>query len=271
MQTTVGPRIGAVREHFAALTEPAGFVPERATDTDGARTALFRDGAVIIEGVSPTGDALVRVAADVLGERLRRVYPVRTKTAEQADPLPLHRDGVSVAFHTRAGVLQWRDPDEDIVLVMCIQPAARGGESVVLDAYRLVDRIADDPTLNELARMLRSVELDPYGRNPGLSERGAHDVPRAARLVEHTRTGRRIVTASAYTSPLPRDPERDEHERHLEQWADVLATATAHAPRFLLRGGEVLVMDNYRMLHGHDAFVGRRTMSVLNVLSADAS
>jgi gamma-butyrobetaine dioxygenase len=50
----------------------------------------------------------------------------------------------------------------------------------------------------------------------------------------------------------------------------VLTAAAAAAPRFRLETGELLVVDNYRMLHGRDGFRGRREMCILTVLSSDA-
>lgn len=94
--------------------------------------------------------------------------------------------------------------------------------------------------------------------------------PLVRRLVEYTRAGRRVVRASYYAQPVPREPRWDAHERLLGEYADVLATAQERAPRFRLDTGEVLVLDNYRFLHGRDAFRGERRAYVLTVRSRDA-
>lgn len=72
--------------------------------------------------------------------------------------------------------------------------------------------------------------------------------------------GRRIVRASWYTQPLLRDPLWDEHERMLQNYADVWTTLTASAPRFSLGTGEILFIDNYRCFHGVDAWDTRRVI-----------
>lgn len=42
----------------------------------------------------------------------------------------------------------------------------------------------------------------------------------------------------------------------LERWHDITEEAAAEAPRFLLRPGELLCLDNYRILHGREAYEG---------------
>lgn len=36
----------------------------------------------------------------------------------------------------------------------------------------------------------------------------------------------------------------------LRRWEDTIDTAAALAPRFAVRAGDVVVIDNYRMMHG---------------------
>jgi gamma-butyrobetaine dioxygenase len=78
------------------------------------------------------------------------------------------------------------------------------------------------------------------------------------------------IPASSSAAPAPQEPQAAEHARLLQSYADVLTAAAAAAPRFRLESGELLVVDNYRMLHGRDGFRGRREMSILSVLSSDA-
>ena len=90
------------------------------------------------------------------------------------------------------------------------------------------------------------------------------------RFVEHTRGGRLVVRASSTAEPAPQEPQADEHRAMLRTYADVLSAAAAAAPRFRLETGEILVVDNYRMMHGRDGFRGRRSLCVLTVQSAEA-
>ena len=40
----------------------------------------------------------------------------------------------------------------------------------------------------------------------------------------------------------------------IEAWQAAIAVAGATAPRFMLRPGDVAVIDNYRMLHGREPY-----------------
>lgn len=56
----------------------------------------------------------------------------------------------------------------------------------------------------------------------------------------------------------------------LPAYADVPATAVAGTPRFRVAAGEILVVDNDRMMHGRNGFRGRRALCGLTVPSAEA-
>ncbi|GAA4694508.1 hypothetical protein GCM10023215_35160 [Pseudonocardia yuanmonensis] len=91
------------------------------------------------------------------------------------------------------------------------------------------------------------------------------------RLVEYTRAGRRVVRASDYAAPVPREPQWDRHLGLIERYADVLATAMEVAPRFRLDAGDLFVLDNYRFLHGRDGYEGERVLHVLTVRTTEAA
>ena len=40
----------------------------------------------------------------------------------------------------------------------------------------------------------------------------------------------------------------------IDAWRDAIATAGDAAPRFKLHAGDVVVVDNYRMMHGREAY-----------------
>lgn len=234
-------------------------------DVAQARTLLTRAGAVVLTGWPVEPDSVVLAAATVLGSRLREIEQVRERTTVDGPDLSAHRDGAHVVVEVHGRRTQLRMPEPDVVLVLCVSPARAGGQSYVVDGYRLVDRLrAARP---ELHAFLTTVDVDVTSGIEGSSYRP----PQACRLVEWTRGGRRVVRTPQSAVPVPRDPDADRHRQLIEAYRDVVAAAAAPQGRdTALRAGEVLVLDNYRCLHGVRAHQGPRTMQVGRARSADA-
>ncbi|MEO3753306.1 TauD/TfdA family dioxygenase [Streptomyces sp. B6B3] len=248
-----------------------GIVPARVEATDAAdaaraRALLDRDGAVLLAGLAPTADALVVAAALALGDRLRRLFPVRRRTSRDADPVHLHADSFDLTVDVGGVPTRRRDPDEDHVLVQCVRPSDSGGASFVADAYRFVDECAAaDP---ELWTFLTTADVDLYGAWAGL--RGLPATPRVGRHVEYTRTGRRIVRRTDGAVPLHRDPEADHVRAMLARLDERVRETERTLPRFAVAPGEILLLDNYRCWHGRDGHPGDREVRILTLRSADA-
>ncbi len=259
---TPGTPAGPLPEDLLGQT---GLLPERCTDSRAAEL-VERNGAAILTGRPGDPRDLVLAAADLLGVRLRTVFPVRHKTEEDAGPLPLHSDGANVVVDVHGRTVRLRDPDEDYLFQLCQAPAPSGGDSVLVDGYRLLERLRTGAP--ELHAFLTTADVDFFG--PNVTARGVPPTPAVRRFVEHTRSGRLIVRASTGAAPAPQEPDAAAHGRMLRSYADVLTAAAAAAPRFRLEASEILVVDNYRVLHGRDAFRGRRSMCILTVLSSDA-
>ncbi|WP_300007842.1 TauD/TfdA family dioxygenase [Pseudonocardia sp.] len=261
-----GRRRGTVAPELKELLAPLGVIPARVDDAD-ARAVLARDGSVILSRRGDDPEALVTAAAQLLGGRLRELFGIRIQHGVDADTLTLHSDGATVSVDVHGRTVRLRDPDEDYLFMLCTRPAARGGDSVLIDGYGLVEAMRT--ARPELHEFLTTCDVDFFG---GWTTR-PHSVPLTPLvrgLVEHTRRGRRAVRASDYAMPVPRAPRWDAHLAHLDDYADVLATAQDCAARFRLDAGELLVLDNYRFLHGRDAFAGERTMHVMTVRTTDA-
>jgi gamma-butyrobetaine dioxygenase len=134
-------------------------------------------------------------------------------------------------FHTDSQLFRGTPPG--VQLMFCEARAARGGETLLLDAFALAAAIErSDPELFELLfdeeRRIPFVFGDVLG--PTLCLRG----------------GALVFTHSP-------QPPRD-------RVATRLASALAAAPpiRFAIEPGELSVVDNHRMLHGRTAFEGER-------------
>ncbi len=252
----------------AADGADTGIVPERTSEWSVAAEILRRDGAAIVEGCPTEPASLVHAAARLLGTDLRRVEPVRRAEGDGDGVLGPHTDGATVTYRTRSGAMSWRVPDDDVLLQLCAVPAPEGGHSVLLDGYALVDEV--QVTRPALGAFLTDVDLDYLGGYDG-RQRGANEHPFVGRTVEHTRAGRRIVTVSDLATPLPRHPDRDTQAAQLDEWLDVVGAAFAAAPRFLLGEGDLLCVDNYRVVHGRDAYRGQRLLHVMTARSAHAA
>jgi gamma-butyrobetaine dioxygenase len=261
-----GRRSGTVRPELKELVGDLGIVPARA-QAGAARAVLERDGAVIIPDSGDDPEELVVAAARLLGGRLREVFGIRAQHGVDAPRLGIHSDGANVVVDVHGQRVRLRDPDEDYLLMLCTQPARDGGDSVLLDGYALVEALRT--ARPELHAFLTGCDVDYFGSwvDPA---RGVPHTPLVRRMVEHTRGGRRAVRASDYAAPVPREPRWDEHLAFLEEYADVLATAQDCAAAFRMDAGDLLVLDNYRYLHGRDAYRGERKLHVLTVRTTEA-
>lgn len=266
--TADGPRDATVRSELQPLVKGLDFVPKRLPRRGAvpARTLLRRDGAVILTGWPVEADSAVNVAAALLGTRLRELEQVREKTTDDAEALGLHTDGANVVVDIHDRRVHLRHPDVDYVAILCAAPAPTGGGSLLVDGYRLVERLRDQ--MPELYEFLTTVDVDVTSRVPSPD---VHPPPRVCRLIEWTRGGRMIVRTPDYAQPAPRETRWAEHEQQLNAYADVLATLTAQVRKeTMLAAGEVLVLDNYRCLHGVRTHHGTRTIHVLRCKSDNA-
>lgn len=165
------------------------------------------------------------VARRLCGDDVRMVeaHPIRPvphgrSFAATSRFTPLHTDSQS----HRGMPPRWQ-------VMLCVRPAARGGETLLLDGWALLERIAaEDPALHHalLTRPRRLPFVFGDVEGPTVSLRG----------------GCVVLTHSPMAVG-------DEVEQGLAPWL-------AGAPRIELRveADELLVVDNHRMLHGRRAF-----------------
>lgn len=207
------------------------------------RAALAREGFAVV----PVGEVAAqaaanpwRFAAELLGEEPRMVerQPIRPVAGGRSFA---STDGYT-PLHTDSQLHFGAPPDAQVMV--CERPAARGGESLVADAWALCASIeASDPALFQaLVHAPRRVPFvfgDVYG--PTLAMRG--------RSVAFTH------------SPVP---PRDAVARALAPVVEAAAREVA------VRRGEALVLDNRSCLHGRRAFAdpGRSFIRLLVWLDA---
>ena len=220
------------------------IVPERSADPAEVRRLVERDGAAILTGRGPTeADARAAVAA-VFGAAvlaLPEAAAVREggdkdrKAYGTADALPLHTDGF--AYGDRA-------PDH--FGLSCVRQGTTGGESLLVDSYRLLDAV--EP---ELRSFLTGTSVDH-------AEPDMH--PAVSPLAITTARGRVAVRRVPWVRPTPDDADPGATEALLARWTERVLAQHAGARRFLLREGDVAIIDNYRVLHGREPYEGDRLM-----------
>jgi trimethyllysine dioxygenase len=139
-------------------------------------------------------------------------------------------------------------------LLHCLAFDGTGGESTLVDGFAIARRIeAEEP---ELFEVLSTVAV------PGVYiGEGAHLL--AARPVfRHDHTGRLVqVSFNNYDrAPFLLD-ERDQIEFYdALRLFDQIANEPSMQWRHVLQPGEALLFDNWRVLHGREAFTGQRRM-----------
>ncbi|CAM3363225.1 TauD/TfdA family dioxygenase [Kibdelosporangium persicum] len=234
------------------------------TDADKARQALAENGAVILTGLPTTPDGLVIAAAHLYGQHIRQIFPLRERRSHDGNPVRLHADSFDQVVDIGGALTRRRDPDEDAVLIQCVDPPRSGGDSFLADAYRFIDTYADA----DLVDFLTGTDVDLYGAWAGL--RGLPAAPRVARHVEYTRTGRRIVRRTEGVVPLHRDPDIERINVMLTRFKHTVDELERELIRFTMDEGDILALDNYRCWHGRDAHTGDRMVRILTLLTAAA-
>ncbi len=244
----------------------ANLLPRRASSTAHARSLIALDGAAVVDAITSESHA-VEVAREILGRRAVDVRPQFEVTPEayaaekqivESQPAdergrkrrresldqhqPAHNDGFGFGDHA-----------PDFLFLYCERPCDIGGASFLIDALRLLSIMSDgDP---EFARFAWETPIDHSMPNFPFGEYWP-----IARVVP----GGRVQVRShpdQVTSPDHDGP----HERAmLSRWFDAVSTARHRGGHFRAEAGEMLCIDNYRMLHGRNAVVSaeRRMVSI---------
>jgi alpha-ketoglutarate-dependent taurine dioxygenase len=232
-----------------------GFTPFRTQHPAEAAEALRGDGAVILTGAGTDHADAVAGTGAVLAGRLRAYrQPVSIAT----NPVPgqpafldwktrtVNADGRADGDAHTDGYMLYGDAYPDVVSLLCVRAAPEGGQSAVIDGYRLLGAIRTaDPDLAGFLEQVTVEQSTPAG------------VPSRAPVAARTRAGRLALRCHAQQRPTGSDPSGSAHAEQIERWHAAVARAAAAAPRFLLSPGDLLCLDNYRVFHLRDAYAGQ--------------
>jgi len=200
----------------------------------------------------------------------------------------LKLDGLALAPHSDGHM--WGDNFPNLVILACEEPADNhGGANFLIDGYSVLDELSESTRTVLENELVDHTERGEYGDIQGMesiipvfrylpfkgwrSNDSLHDGDHKTKLC-----WRRMVTNDAatvvanakasgsplpYTSlwvPPPNVPSSEEHARTLTnalyELDQVIMSVEHKAPRFTLKKGDALIVDNFRMLHGRDGFLG---------------
>lgn len=213
--------------------------------------AIRRDGYCFVEGVPATAvetEALARRIAYVRetifgGFWVFSANMAHADTAYTTGTIGPHTDGTYV------------EDAPGLQMFHCLEFAGEGGESLLVDGFRVAaDLRREDP---EAYALLSRVEV------PGqYLEEGVH--LRAARpVLRHDATGRLVQVSFNNHDRAPfllPEPDMSAFYRALGAFWRKLEDP-GYQLRTHLVPGRALIFDNWRVLHGRLAYVGRRTLS----------
>ena len=223
-------------------------VPPRIENRAEVADAVRHHGAVVVTGVEPGADAARQLATDIFGDRVRAV-PEAAKVTDggEKDRKP---DGLDHTTRSRAHTdgFAYGDLCPDHFLLACDHHSEVGGESLLLDGYAIIDRLAGNAATAELADALATTIIDQT--EPGMRTA-------LSPIVQNTPSGRRLLrrTSSQVPAPDSADAARDAEMIRLWKLAiDIASDVVAQDQRPKLQTGEAVIVDNYRMFHGREAY-----------------
>ncbi len=220
----------------------------RVDDAASALEVAAVEGVVIITGVEPGPRAARRLAWRIFGDRALAVP--ESAMVREGGEMDRRPDGLDHTTRSKPHTDGYSYGDEcpDYFLLSCEYQSEAGGESLMLDGYALLEALAGHPGLAWLTEGLSTRVIDQT--EPG--KRLSHST-----IVQTTPSGRRMLRRTADQVPLidSDDPERDAEMIRLWKMAiDRAADAVEPSERPKLRAGEAVLVDNYRMFHGREAY-----------------
>lgn len=256
-------------DDWPMITADSGScLPEEAPGWERAGELVRRDGAALITGIDTLDDAVVAARA-MLGDRAVQVKPQfeATTAGYLANQVKVAGSGPD----RRGRVRRFTPPGEimiphndgygfgdlapDYLFLWCEKPDPSGGASWVVDGVRLLEALTEETSSAPLATFCWSEPIDHS--EPGFIVNQPAPV---ARLLPG---GRRQVRHNPYLTPVASDHEAADAPM-VAAWCEVVTTARDRAHRFALQAGQLLCIDNYRMMHGRDPYTDddRRVVSI---------
>ena len=241
-----------------------GIEAARARDRKDGTFALLRllrdQGTALIRGLGP-GPEETEAAVEILGPLQMTSYGRFHDNRNECDEAMLSNSAVALMPHTDE---PFRYTPPGIIAFHCVRPAGEGGETILLDGFRLAEEVSrrDHDAFHLLTTLpqsferhvedgfdlichARAIALDGYGRICGFrfAERSASPPHISPEAVEAFYGARRLL-ASLVADPAFRITLR-------------------------LEAGDLLLFDNHRVMHGRTAIAGPRHLRQCSVARED--
>ncbi|MFF5780761.1 TauD/TfdA family dioxygenase [Streptomyces virginiae] len=175
------------------------------------------------------------------------MYPVEVSAAPTLASSHYSSSSRTGGFHTDGTLL---DAAPDLAMLAGLSAADEGGETVLVDAGRLVEALA------ESAPDLLSLLEEPH---PFHSGDNAGDPVMLHRIVSRTASRTEVRYLRRYIEQGHRTQGRameDKLVAALDAWEQLIADP-AHQASVLIGRGQLLLWDNFRFVHGRTPFTER--------------
>jgi gamma-butyrobetaine dioxygenase len=206
--------------------------------------AFYRFGYVVLRN-TPVEEGTVRRICDRLGYISGNNFGWTFDVRAEPRPTDLAYTAIELLAHTDQ---PYRRPVPGIQLLHCLRNESPGGDSTLVDGLAAAEALAAVDREAHVALVDTDVEYRYDMVTDTVVGRGP--------VLEYDRSGRfrQIRLNTKIDAPLPR-PEHDldgfyRGRRWLTEWLN----DPAHQVTFRLEPGDVMFMDNLRVLHGRTAF-----------------
>ncbi|MGW1023642.1 TauD/TfdA family dioxygenase [Streptomyces sp. NPDC002577] len=234
----------------------ASFIPRRVAGAAEAREVLAAEGAAIVTGLGDERSA-VAFGREVMGDKAVRIGTQFEATKAHGD-----KEAAKVAMQpadSRGRKRSFAPTEErmvahndgfafgdyapDHLFLWCERPAAKGGDSFLIDTSRLLDLLGADPEWAAIADFCRGIDIDHSEPNfpQSVYTPIARTVP----------SGRFQGRYHPYLAPVE-GPSEAEHWTFVRRWEEAVVAARDTGPMFRVEAGDMICIDNYRVLHGRD-------------------
>lgn len=205
-------------------------------------------GLAMLSGVPADPGALCRVA-ELFGYVRETNYGRWFEVRSELNPDNLAYTNLGLQAHTDN---PYRDPVPTLQLLSCLENSVEGGNSIVVDGFRVVRRLRSE-SLRDFDLLTRYCARFEFAGSPGVrlrSRRPVIDLAPDGELVAIRFNNR----SAAPLSDVPFEAMEDYYAAY-RHFAEIVEDPAMRVT-FKLSPGELFIVDNTRVLHSRTAFAG---------------